>query len=324
VALLGTGSAVPSRVMTNADFEAYLDTSDEWIVSRTGIRERRIASDGESTALLAAEAARRALSDAGIGPEEVDLVVCATITPEVPFPATACFVQRDLGLKNAAAFDLSAACSGFVYALVAAAKFLQGGRWRRALVIGAECMSRFSDYQDRTTCILFGDGAGAAVIGRSDDESVGLVHSRLHTDGSGIELLWVPAGGSRQPATHETVEQRLHFVKMRGREIYKFAVTRMQEVIEQTLQEAGVDPQDVDLVIPHQSNLRIIESARQKMGWPPEKMFVNIDKYGNTSAASVAIALDEARKAGRIGPGSLVLMVAFGAGLTWASALWRI
>lgn len=323
--LLGTGCAVPSRVMTNDDFAKYLDTSDQWIMERTGIRERRIAVDGETTAWLATTAGRAALAEAGVSPQEVDLVICATITPEVPFPATACFVQRDLGLVNAAAFDLSAACSGFIYALVTAAKFLQGGNWNTALVIGVDCMSRVSDYQDRGSCILFGDGGGAAVIRRSGptDKSV-ILHHRMHADGKGADLLYVPAGGTRRPASERTVAERQHFVRMNGREIYKFAVTRMQEIIEQTLCEAGVRPEQVDMVIPHQSNLRIIESARQKMGWPVEKMLVNIERYGNTSAGSIGIALDEARKAGRVGDGSLVLLVAFGAGLTWASALWQM
>lgn len=325
VTLLGTGCAVPSRVMTNADFAKYLDTSDEWIVARTGIRERRVATDGETTAPLATSAGRMALAEAGVRPEEIDLVICATITPEVPFPATSCFVQRDLGLVNAAAFDLSAACSGFIYALVAASKFLQGGRWNTALIIGADCMSRVSDQMDRGSCVLFGDGAGAAVIRRSSaGEAKALLHHRMHADGKGADLLYVPAGGTRRPASAETVAARQHYLTMNGREIYKFAVTRMQEIIEQTLCEAGVRPEQVDLVIPHQSNLRIIESARQKIGWPTEKMFVNIDRYGNTSAASVGIGLDEARKSGRVREGNLVLLVAFGAGLTWASALWQL
>lgn len=326
VTLLGTGCAYPSRVMTNDDFARYLDTSNEWIVERTGIRERRIATDGETTAALATEAGRKALAEAGLRGQDIDLLICATITPEVPFPATSCFVQRDLGLGHAPAFDLSAACSGFLYGLVTASKFLQGGVWRTAMVIGADCMSRVSDSQDRGTCVLFGDGAGAAVLRRNETpgDGRGLLHSRLHADGKGADLLYVPAGGAGKPASAETVAARQHYLRMNGREIYKFAVTRMQEIIEQTLCEAGVRPEQVDLVIPHQSNLRIIESARQKIGWPPEKMFVNIDRFGNTSAASIAIGLDEVRKAGRIGEGSLVLLVAFGAGLTWASTLWQL
>jgi 3-oxoacyl-[acyl-carrier-protein] synthase-3 len=325
VRLLGTGSAVPSRVMTNDDFAKYLDTSDEWIVERTGIRDRRVATDEETTAPLATAAGGAALAEAGVDPAEVDLVICATITPEVPFPATSCFVQRDLGLVNAAAFDISAACSGFIYALVIASKFLQGGVWKTALIIGVDCMSRVSDYQDRSTCILFGDGAGAAVLRRSaPGDGKGILHSRLYADGAGAEMLYVPAGGTRRPASAETVAAREHYMRMRGREIYKFAVSRMQEIIEQTLCEAGVRPEQVDLVIPHQSNLRIIESARDRIGWPPEKMLINIDRYGNTSAASVGIGLDEVRKAGRIGEGDLILLVAFGAGLTWASALWQL
>ncbi len=323
--LLGTGSAVPTRVMTNDDFAKYLDTSDAWIYERTGIRERRIATDGETTAPLATAAGRAALEKSGVEAKDVDLVICATITPEVPFPATACLVQRDLGLVNAAAFDLSAACSGFLYSLITAAKFLQGGSWKTALVIGAECMSRFSDYQDRGTCILFGDGAGAVVIQRASvSDAEGILHSRMHADGRGADLLYVPAGGTRRPASAETVAQRQHYLRMNGREIYKFAVSRMQEIIEQTLCEAGVRPEQVDMVIPHQSNLRIIESARQKIGWPAEKMLINIQRYGNTSAASIGIGLDEARRSGQVSEGDLVLLVAFGAGLTWASVLWQL
>ena len=325
VALLGTGSAVPSRVMANEDFAAYLDTSAEWIVTRTGIRERRIASDGESTGMLGTAAGKAALEEAGVDPGEVDMIVCATVTPDVPLPATACYMQRDLRLKNASAFDMAAACSGFVYAVVTAGQFLCSETCNMILVVGADCMSRLTNYEDRASCILFGDGAGAAVLGRAKpDSGVGILHSRLYSDGDGADLLYVPAGGSRMPATEQTIRDRQHYMKMQGREIYKFAVTRMQEIIEQTLDEAGVSPDDVDLVIPHQSNLRMIESARKKMGWPAEKMLVNIDRYGNTSSASVAIGLDEARKDGRIGPGSLVLVVAFGAGLTWASVLWRL
>ena len=324
VKLLGTGKAVPSRVMTNNDFAKYLDTSDEWIVERTGIRERRIAADGETTAPLATAAGRQALTEAGIDPKTVDLLICATITPEVPFPATSCYVQRDLGCVNAAAFDISAACSGFLYALVTASKFLQGGCWKTALVIGAECMSRFSDYRDRGTCILFGDGAGAAVIQRASvSEGKGLLHHRMHADGRGADLLYVPAGGTRKPASEQTVAAREHYLRMNGREIYKFAVSRMQEIIERTLCEAGVRPEQVDLVIPHQSNLLIIESARQRIGWPAEKMLVNIDRYGNTSAASIPMALDEAYRAGRVKRGDWILLAGFGAGLTWASALLR-
>ncbi len=325
VRLLGTGHAVPSRVMTNNDFAKYLDTSDDWIVERTGIRERRIATDGETTAPLATSAGRAALVEAGIDPKEVDLVICGTVTPEVPFPATACFVHRDLGCVNAAAFDISAACSGFLYSLITGSKFLQGGTWKTALIIGVDCMSRVSDYQDRGSCILFGDGAGAVLIRRASlSDGKGILHHRMYADGKGVEMLYVPAGGTRRPANEQTVAAREHYLRMNGREIYKFAVSRMQEIIEQTLCEAGVRPEQVDMVIPHQSNLRIIESARQRIGWPKEKMLINIERYGNTSAGSIGIGLDECRKDGRVKEGSLILLVAFGAGLTWASALWQL
>jgi len=324
MAIRGTGSAVPARVMANKEFETFLDTSDEWIRTRTGIRERRIAQDGETTACLAVDAAERALEDAGLTPRDLDLILCATITPELPFPATACLVQERLGLTDIPAFDISAACSGFVYGLVIAAHFVHQKTYRTILVIGAENMTRFTDFQDRTTCILFGDAAGAAVVTDAEDASQRMLYCSLGADGSGADMIWVPAGGARQPASIETVNQRLHYMKMKGREVYRFAVTKMQEVIEQTLQATGISPDELAMVIPHQSNVRIIESARQKIGLPPEKMCVNIDRYGNTSAASIPLALDELRRAGRLKRGDLVLMVAFGAGLTWASALVRL
>ncbi len=324
MAIRGTGSAVPARIMANAEFEAFLDTSDEWIRARTGIRERRVVQDGESTASLAIDASRQAIEDAGITPGELDLILCATITPEVPFPATACFVQERLGLTDIPAFDLSAACSGFVYALVIAAHFIHHKTYRNILLIGAENMTRFADFQDRGTCILFGDAAGAAVVTDTDDPAQRLLFSSLGADGSGADMIWVPAGGARRPASVDTVNQRLHYMKMKGRDVYRFAVSKMQEVIEQAMQAAKVTPDDLAMVIPHQSNARIIESAREKLGLSAEKVCVNIDRYGNTSAASIPLALDELRHAGRVNRGDLVLMVAFGAGLTWASALVRL
>jgi 3-oxoacyl-[acyl-carrier-protein] synthase-3 len=322
--IAGTGSAVPRRVMANTEFEQLLDTSDEWIRTRTGISERRVAQDGETTAALGVQAARAALADAGLKAQDVDLILCATITPECPFPATACFIQDGLGLQGTPAFDLSAACSGFVYGLVVAAGLIRAGLYRRILLIGSESMTRFCDFEDRTSCILFGDGAGAAVIAATDDPRAQLIHSRLHADGSAAEWLYVPAGGARVPASVQTVNERLHYMKMKGREIYKFAVAKMLEVIERTLAEAGVSADEVRLIIPHQSNLRIIDSMRERLGLEPERVCVNIERYGNTSAASIPIALDEARRSGRIGAGDLVLFVAVGAGMTWASALVRL
>lgn len=322
--IAGTGIALPRRVMANSEFEQFLDTSDEWIKTRTGVEERRIVQDGQTTAALGAAAGRNALADARIDLADVDLTICATITPECPFPATACFIQDELGLGDTPAFDLSAACSGFVYGLVMAAGMIHAGLYRTILLIGSESMTRFTDFQDRGSCILFGDGAGAAVLTPTDDPHQQLLHSRLHADGSNAEMIWVPAGGARTPASVETVNDRLHYMKMKGREVFKFAVVKMVSIIEQTLAEANVTADQISLIIPHQSNLRIIESVRARLDLPTEKVYVNIEQYGNTSAASIPIALDEARKSGVIEPGDLVLMVAVGAGMTWATALVRL
>jgi len=323
--ITGTGRYLPQRVLNNHDFETMVNTTDAWIKERTGIETRHIAADNESTAVLASNAARAAMADAGVGPQDIDLLIIATITPECLYPSTACFVQRELGLREIPAFDLSAACSGFIYALLTATRMIQGQAFKHALVIGAETMSRITDYQDRASCILFGDGAGACVISHQDTtDGPCVLHSKMHASGVDPSMLWVPAGGSRLPASMMTVQERLHYTKMRGQEVYKLAVKRNMEVIESTLAEAGVDPAELALVIPHQSNLRIIESAREKLNLPREKMFINIHRCGNTSAASVPMGLDECRRAGRIKAGDLVLLVAFGAGLTWASALLRI
>ncbi len=324
MSILGTGRAIPDVVLTNADFEKRVDTSDEWIVTRTGIRERRIVTDGQSTLTLAVEASQDALRNAGLTAQDIDLIVCATITPECPFPATACFLQESLGARKVPAFDLSAACSGFLYALDTAAHMVHQGTYRHALVVGVECMSRFTDYEDRATSILFGDGAGAVVIGRGRNGSQGIYHCLLGADGSGAATICCPAGGARLPASEQTVKERQHFLKMRGREVYKFAVSKMQEVIEGAMRSQNLGPGDLAIIIPHQSNLRIIESATERLGLPPEKVYINIDRYGNTSAASVPVALDEVMKDGKIKPGDWLLLVAFGAGLTWASILIKV
>lgn len=324
VRIRGLGSAQPARVMTNADFEKTLDTSDEWIRTRTGVRERRIAGDGEDTLTMAVAASRQALDDAGLAPEDLDLVIVATCTPAFPIPATACFLQNELGCRHIGAFDLHAACSGFVYALVAAAHLTTSGQYRNALVVGSEKMSAVTDFDDRGTCILMGDGAGAAIIGPASNGTSGLYEHSLGADGSGARMIWVPAGGSREPASKKTIDERLHYLKMRGREVYKFAVAKMQEVITDTITRAGISFDDLALVIPHQSNLRIIESAAKKLGIGLDKVAVNIDRYGNTSSASIPMAMDEAYRAGRIRPGDWVLLAGFGAGLTWASALLRV
>ena len=318
----GMGSAVPERVMTNADFEKILDTSDEWIKTRTGISERRIAAPGQNTLTLATDAARKALASAGMQATELDMVIVATSTPVVPLPATACFLQHELGCGTTPGFDISAACSGFLYALVAGAHML-GERYRNVLVVGAETMSAITDFEDRGTCILLGDGAGAAILSAENDGVSGLYEHFLHADGSGAPMIWVPAGGSREPTIIKTVNERLHYLKMRGRDVYKFAVTRMQEILHNTVASAGLTFEDIKMVIPHQSNARIIESAVEKLGLPPEKVAINIDRFGNTSAASVPLAMEECLRAGKFGKGDWVLLAGFGAGLTWGSALIR-
>jgi 3-oxoacyl-[acyl-carrier-protein] synthase III len=324
MSIRGMGSALPERVMTNADFEQLVDTSDEWIRTRTGIRERRIADEDQDTLTLSVDASRKALADAGLSAEDIDLIVVATSTPVVPMPATACFLQHELGCRHVGAFDLQAACSGFVYAFVNAAHMMLSGRYRHVLVVGAETMSRVTDFDDRGTCILLGDGAGAMILSPPDNPVSGLYDYCLHADGSGAPMIWVPAGGSREPASQRTVNERLHYLKMKGREVYRFAVTRMQEVITDTMERAGITVEDIGLIVPHQSNLRIIESAAEKLGLAPEKLAINIERYGNTSAASIPLALEEARRAGRIKDGDWVMLAGFGAGLTWGSALLRV
>jgi 3-oxoacyl-[acyl-carrier-protein] synthase-3 len=323
-AILGTGAAVPAKVMTNADFEKILDTSDEWITQRTGIRERRVAGVGQSTSSLATEAAQKALAASGVAPGELDLIICATATPDMILPSTACLVQDALGVKDIPAFDLGAACSGFVYALATGSQFVQTGRYRRVLVIGADTLSRVADYTDRGSCILFGDGAGAVVLEPSTQDGRGILYSVLCADGSGWDYIHIPAGGSRTPASNQTVEAGDHYIKMRGREVYKFAVEKMQWLIGHCMEKCGLSVGDVDLVIPHQVNSRIIESAAEKHNFPMEKIYMNIHRYGNTSAASIPLALDEAIRSGRAGPGSLLILVAFGAGLTWAGTVVRL
>ncbi len=323
-AISGLGSAVPDRTLTNADLEKLVDTSDEWITQRTGIKQRRIISDGQATSSLATQASRRALADASVSPGELDLIICSTITPDMLCPSTACFVQKNLKAHDVPAFDIAAACSGFIYGLAIAGKFIETGTYKRVLVIGAETLSRFTDYSDRTSCILFGDAAGAAVLEPCEDADRGLLYSVLHADGEGWDYIHVPGGGSRTPATLKSVKAGEHFIKMRGRDVYKFAVEKMQWLLGDCLTHCGLSAGDVDLVVPHQVNLRIISSATQKFGIPLEKVCVNIDRYGNTSAASIPLALHEARSEGRIRPGSLVLLVAFGAGLTWAGAVIRL
>ncbi|HET7646731.1 MAG TPA: beta-ketoacyl-ACP synthase III [Candidatus Limnocylindria bacterium] len=318
--ITGWGMYAPSRVMTNDDLAKIVDTNDEWIVSRTGIRERRIAADDETTTTLSVHAARDALAVAGVDAADVDLIVLGTCSPDYPLPATACLVARDLGATKAAAFDLAAACSGFVYALATANGFIRSGMYRNVLVIGVEVLSRFLDWQDRNTCVLFGDGAGAVLL-QASDQPGGLTGFQLFADGSGFEGIIVPAGGSACPASPQTAATGQHFVHMAGRDVYRYATRQLTESALAAVRDAGITMDDIDQFVFHQANLRIIESVGKQLGMPMEKCFVNIEKYGNTSAASVPMALVEAIAAGRIHPGDRILMVAFGAGFTAAAAV---
>ena len=325
IAILGTGSHTPARILRNDDLAHLVETSDEWIVSRTGIRERRVAAADEQTSDMAAAAGARALADAGLLPLAVDVVIVATMTPDRPMPSTACYVQEKLGLSTrAACFDLNAACSGFLYALDTAAAMIQSGRYRHALVIGAEKLSSVLDWQDRTTCVLFGDGAGAVVLGRAADEQPGLIGFQLGSDGGEADILCIPGGGSREPATPASLEARSHFIKMKGREVFKIAVRRMEEAAREILEQHQLTPNQIACVIPHQANVRIIDALAGSLEIPRDRFFVNLDRYGNTSAASIPLALDEARRAGRVTRGDLVLFVAFGAGLTYGAAVVRL
>jgi 3-oxoacyl-[acyl-carrier-protein] synthase-3 len=322
--ILGTGAYAPERVLTNHDLSRLVDTSDEWIRARSGIRERRIAAAEEATSDMAVQAGLRALADAGAKASEIDLLIVATVTPDHPMPATACIVQHRLGVPNeAACFDVNAACSGFIYGLDIACAMLGSGRHKKALVIGAEKLSSIVDWKDRGTCLLFGDGAGAAVVGASARPGFGLIGTRLGALGENTGLLQVPAGGSRTPTTYKSVARGDHFIKMKGKEVFKLAVRLMEEAARDILEQHGLSANQIGLVIPHQANLRIIEAIAQYLELPVDRFFVNVDRYGNTSAASIPIALDEARLTGRIKPGELTLLVAFGAGLTYGSALIR-
>ncbi len=320
--VVGWGKYVPDRVLTNDDLARMVDTSDEWIVTRTGIRQRRIAEEGETTATMAVQAARQALEGAGVSPGQVDVIIVATATPDYLFPSTACLVQDALGATRAAAFDLAAGCTGFVYALAVAVAMVEAGAVRTALVIGSETLSRITDWTDRNTCVLFGDGAGAVVLQGGPDDG-GVLSAVLSADGSGADLLMLPAGGSRLPASHHTVSERLHFIKMQGRDVFRFAVRVIPTATREVLRRAGLSPDDITLLIPHQANGRIIESAMKDLKLPPEKVYNNLERYGNTSAASIPVALCEAVEEGRLGPGDIVICVGFGAGLTWGAVAIR-
>ncbi|MGA2029616.1 MAG: beta-ketoacyl-ACP synthase III [Verrucomicrobiota bacterium] len=318
--ITGVGSYVPVKILTNADLEKMVETSDEWITSRTGIKERRIAAVNEFTSDLAAKAAERAMKMAGVTAEQIDLIIVATITPDMPFPATACLVQHKLGAKCAAAFDLEAACSGFIYGLEVAQQFIMSHTYDTVLVIGAEKLSSIVDWTDRNTCVLFGDGAGAAIL-QNRENSHGSLTAVMGADGESADLLFMPGGGSRCPATKDSVDARQHYLRMEGKETFKSAVQAMCSAAQEVLQRCELDISQIKCVIPHQANRRIIDMVGERLGAKPEQLFVNLHRYGNTSAASVAIALDEAVAAGKIQRGDLVLMVVFGAGLTWGAAI---
>lgn len=318
--ITGWGFHTPARVMTNADLERLVETSDQWITERTGIKERRIAGEGETTSTLATVAAQRALARARMKASDVELVVVGTATPDYLFPATACLVQSAIGATRAGAFDVSAACTSFVSALAVANGMILGGAVRNALVIGAETLSRVVDWTDRSTCVLFGDGAGAVLL-EASNASVGIESTILHGDGSKGELLWVPGGGSRHPASKESLEQRLHFIKMKGNEVFKLAVRSMADASEEAIAAANLRPEDIALVIPHQANMRIIEAVAKRLKFPMDRVFTNVHRYGNTSAASIPIALCEAVEEGRLRRGDKILFAAFGGGFTWGAAV---
>jgi 3-oxoacyl-[acyl-carrier-protein] synthase-3 len=320
--IIGVGAYAPSRVLTNADLERMVETSDQWIVQRSGIRERHIAAADEATSDLALRAAQQAMERAEVGPDEIDFIVVGTTTGDMLFPTTANLLQHRLGCRNVGSLDGYAACSGSIYSLSIASQYIQTGKYRTVLAVGAECLSRITDYTDRGTCILLADAAGAAVLRASDDDS-GIIDTDLYSDGRYWELLYQPGGGSRHPATRETVEQRMHYAKMKGNEVFKVAVRMFGDCAERILARHGYTAADLALFVPHQANLRIIEAACKRIGMPMDRVIVNVDRYGNTGAASVYVALEEAWAAKRLNAGDLVLLAAFGGGFTWGAALLR-
>ncbi len=320
--IVGWGAAVPRRVVTNSELEKMVDTSDEWIRSRTGISERRIAGPGETTSSLALQAGKQALAVAGLPASDLDIIIVATMTPDYPMPSAAAIVQHGLGASRAGAFDLNAACSGFVYALAVGSQLIVSGMSVNVLVIGADTISNVIDWTDRNTCVLFGDGAGAVLL-QATDQPGGLLSCVLGTDGAGVDALIIPAGGSRNPASVETVTNRQHYVKMNGNEVYRFAVNAISRSMAQAIERAGLSSDEIDLFIPHQANIRIIQSAAKALNFPHEKVFTNVERYGNTSSASIPIALCEAIEQGRVRAGDNLAFVGFGAGLTWAASVVR-
>lgn len=320
--ILGTGFYVPEKIMTNADLEKIVETSDEWIVERTGIKERRIAEDNQPMSDLAIRAAKAALADAGVAAEDLDLIIVATLTSDRIIPSTACMIQNLLGAKHAAAFDLSAACSGFAYAASVAAQFIETGAYKKALVIGAETLSKYINWEDRNTCVLFGDGAGAAVLGQVE-EGYGILSFDLGSDGSGGDAIQIPSSGSLMPVSKESIDQKLNLIHMNGRDVFKFAVKAMGKTVKNSLAKIDMPQEKIDWLVPHQANIRIIESAAKRLSMPMDKVIVNIHKYGNMSAACIPIALAEAAAAKRFKKGDIIALSGFGAGLTWASCIIR-
>lgn len=318
--ITGTGLYVPKKVLTNFDIEKMVETSDAWIRERTGIRERRIAAKEEAASDLALMASNEALKSAGLKARKLDLIIVATVSSDMLLPSTACILQYRIGAKKAAAFDVNAACSGFIYALSTADAYIRAGIYRRVLVVGSEVLSRVTDWTDRSTCVLLGDGAGAVVLEATDGDS-GILSVKLNADGSMWDLLHIPAGGSRRPATEKTVKEGLHYIKMRGNETFKVAVRTLEKLVLSTLKEHKLKPEDISLLIPHQANLRIISATAKRLGLGLDRVMINLDRYGNTSAASIPIALDEAVRSGRVRDGDYIILEAFGGGLTWASAL---
>lgn len=321
--IISTGSYVPEKSLTNKDLEAFVETTDEWITGRTGIRARRIAAEGEAASDMAYHASVRALEDAGIKAEDLDLILVGTFTPDMPFPSTGCFLQAKLGATNAVGFDLQATCSGFLYALSVADAYIKSGRYKKVLVVGVDLLSRFLNWEDRSTCVLFGDGAGAVIM-EPTEEDTGLIDVEIGSDGRLAEILYIPGGGSRYPASEDTVREHKHCIHMVGSEVFKVAVKTMERISVEILEKNGIDPSEVDYIVPHQANFRIIQAVANRLNMPMDKVIVNLDKYGNTSAGTIPIALDEAMRAGRLKRGDLVLMAAFGGGLTWASAIIRL
>ncbi len=320
--ILGTGRSLPEKVLTNADLEKIVDTSDEWITTRTGIKERRIAREDEALSDFAIVAAKNALDMAGIKPEEIDLVLVATVTADMSFPSTGCIVQHKIGATNAAAFDFQAGCTGFIYGLSIANQFIKSGAAKKILLIGGEVLSKITDFQDRTTCVIFGDGCGAVILSAENEEK-GILSTSIHSDGSMADFIEMPAGGSRIPASINSVQQRLHFIKMKGNETFKVAVKRIESACRESLEKANLSAENVRWFIPHQANVRIINAVAERLGWPQETLYINIDRVGNTSAGSIPIALDEVVRDGKLKEDDILLFSAFGSGLTWGSAVVR-